>query len=72
MLFCDVSFLMIQIIKQGKLNTEKPTEVIINIGKSWIDLGVKRVIILLILPKNNIALTRLIQQLKDNLKDSAN
>ena len=72
MLFCDVSFLMIQIIKQGKLNTEKPTEVIINIGKSWIDLGVKRVIILLILPKNNIALTRLIQQLKDSLKDSAN
>ena len=72
MLFCDVSFLMIQIIKQGKLNTEKPTEVIINIGKSWIDLGVKRVIISLILPKNNIALTRLIQQLKVSLKESAN
>ena len=63
---------MIQIIKQEKLNTEKPTEVIINIGKSWIDLGVKRVIISLILPKNNIALTRLIQQLKVSLKESAN
>ena len=72
MLFCYISFLMIQIIKQEKLNTEKPTEVIINIGKSWIDLGVKRVIISLILPKNNIALTRLIQQLKVSLKESAN
>ena len=36
-------------------------EDIINIGKSCIDLGVKEVVIS-VLPKKNIALTRLIQQ----------
>ena len=36
-------------------------EDIINIGKSCINLGVKEVVISAILPKNNIALTRLIR-----------
>ena len=46
---------------KDRINTEKLMEDIINIGKSCIDLGVKEVVIS-VLPKKNIALTRLIQQ----------
>ena len=54
---------------KDKINTEKLTEDIINIGKSCIDLGVKGVIISSILPKINIALTRFIRQLNDSLME---
>ena len=43
--------------KKDRINTEKLTGDIINIGKSCIDLGVKEVVISSILPKKNIALT---------------
>ena len=46
---------------KDKINTEKLTEDIINVGKSWINLVVNEVIMSSILPKNNIALTRLIK-----------
>ena len=42
--------------KKDRINTEKLTGDIINIGKSCIDLGVKEVVISSILPKKNIAL----------------
>ena len=42
---------------------------IINTGKSCIDLGVKEVVISWILPKRNIALTRLIRQVNDSLRE---
>ena len=42
---------------KDRINTEKLTGNIINIGKSCIDLGVKEVVISSILPKKNIALT---------------
>ena len=45
----------------NRRNTEKLTGDIINIGKSCIDLGVKKVVISSILPKKGIALTRLIR-----------
>ena len=54
---------------KDKINTEKLTEDIINIGKSCIDLGVNEVIMSLILLKNNIALTRLIQQVNDSFRE---
>ena len=54
---------------RDKTNTENLTEGIINIGKSSINLGLKEVIILLILPKNNIALARLTQQVNDSLRE---
>ena len=54
---------------KDKTNTEKLTEDIINIGKSCINLGVKEVIISSILPKNNIALTRIIRQMNDSLRE---
>ena len=41
---------------KDRINTEKLTGDIINIGKSCIDLGVKEVVISSILPKKNIAL----------------
>ena len=47
--------------KKDRINTEKLTGDIINIGKSCIDLGVKEVVISSILPKKSIALTRLIR-----------
>ena len=50
---------------KGKINTEKLTGDIINIGKSCIDLGVKEVVISSILSKKNIALTRLIWRVND-------
>ena len=54
---------------KDRINTGKLTGDIINIGKSCIDLGVKEVVILLILPKKNIELTRLIQQVNDSLRE---
>ena len=51
------------------INTEKLTGDIINIGKSSIDLGVKEVVISSILPKKNIALTHLIWQVNDSLRE---
>ena len=52
--------------KKDRINTEKLTGDIINIGKSCIDLGVKEVVISSILPKKNIALTR---QEDDSLRE---
>ena len=54
---------------KDRINTGKLTGDIINISKSCIDLGVKEVVILLILPKKNIELTRLIQQMNDSLRE---
>ena len=54
---------------KDKINTEKQAGDIINIGKPYIDLGVKEVVISSILPKKNIALTRLIRQVNDSLKE---
>ena len=51
------------------INTENLTGDIINIGKSYIDLGVKEVVISSILPKKNIALTRLLRQVNDSLRE---
>ena len=48
------------------INTEKLTRDIINIGKSLINYGMKEVVIL---PKKNIALTRLIQQVNCSLRE---
>ena len=50
-------------------NTEKLMGDIINTGKSCIDLSVKEVVISWILPKRNIALTRLIRQVNDSLRE---
>ena len=54
--------------KKDRINTEKLTGDIINIGKSCIDLGVKKVVTS-ILPKKNIALTRLIRQVNGSLRE---
>ena len=54
---------------EDRINTEKLTGDIINIGKSCIDLGVKDVVMSSILPKKNIALTCLIQQVEDSLRE---
>ena len=54
---------------KDRINTEKLTGDIINIGKSCIDLGVKEVVISSMLPKKNIAFTRLIQQVNDSLRE---
>ena len=51
-----------------RINTEKLTGDIINICKSCIDLGVKEIVIS-ILPKKNITLTRLIRQANDSLRE---
>ena len=50
-------------------NTKKLTRDFINIGKSCIDLGVKEVVTSSILPKRSIALTRLIRQVNDSLRE---
>ena len=52
-----------------RINTEKLTEDIINIGKSCINLVVKEVVASSILPKKNIALTRLIGQVNDSSRE---
>ena len=54
---------------KGKINTEILKENIINIGKHCINFGVKEVIISLIVPKNNITLTRLIRQVNSSLRE---
>ena len=54
---------------KDRINTEKLTGDIINIGKSCIDLGVNEVVISSILPKKDIALTRLIRQVNDSLRE---
>ena len=54
---------------KDRINTGKLTGDIINIGKSCIDLCVKEVIISSILPKKNIALTRLIRLVNDSLRE---
>ena len=54
---------------ENRINTEKLTGDIINIGKSCINLGVKEVVTSSILPKKNIALTRFIRQVNDNLRE---
>ena len=54
---------------KDRINTEKLKGDIINIGKSCIDLGVKEVVISSILPKKNIALTRLLRQVNDSLRE---
>ena len=55
--------------KEDKTNAEKLTEDIINVGKSCINFSVKEVIISSTLPKNNSALTRLIRQVNDILRE---
>ena len=54
---------------KDRINTEKLTGDIINIGKPCIDLGVKEVVISSILLKKNIALIRFIQQVNDSLRE---
>ena len=54
---------------KDKRNTEKLTRVFINIGKSCINLGVNEVVISSILPKKNIALTRLIRLVNESLRE---
>ena len=54
---------------KDKINTGKLTANIINIGKSCINISVKEVVIPSILAEKNIALTRLLRQMKDSLKD---
>ena len=54
---------------KDRINTEKLMGYIINLGKSWIDLGVKEVVTSSILPKKSIALTCLIQQVNNSLRD---
>ena len=54
---------------KDKINTEKLTGDTINIGKSCINLGKKKVVILSILPKKNITLTHLIQQVNNSLRE---
>ena len=51
---------------KDKIDTEKLTGDIINIGKSCIDLVV---VISSVLPKTNIPLTRLIRQVNDSLRE---
>ena len=55
--------------KEDKANAEKLTEDIINVGKSCINFSLKEAIISSTLTKNNTALTRLIQQVKDILRE---
>ena len=55
--------------RKDRKNNEKLTGDIINIGQSCIDLGVKKLVISSTLPKNNIALTRLIRQVNDSLRE---
>ena len=52
-----------------KINTVKLKENFFTIGRSCINLGVKEVIISSILPKNNIALIRLIRQVNNSLRE---
>ena len=54
---------------KNRINTEKLMGAIINIGKSCIHFGVKKVVISSILPKKNITLIRLIRQVNDGLRD---
>ena len=54
---------------KDKINNEKLTEDIINLGKFYINLGMKEVIISSILPRNNIVLTHLILQVNDILRE---
>ena len=54
---------------KDKINTEKPAGDIISISKSCIDFSLKEVVISSILPKRNIVVTRLIRQVKDNLRE---
>ena len=54
---------------KDRINTEKLTGDIIISGKSCIDLGVKEVLISSNLPKKNIALTRLMQQVDNILRE---
>ena len=53
-----------------KINDEKLTWDIINIVKSCKNIGVKKVVISMIFPKTNIALTPLIRQVIDYLWNS--
>ena len=54
---------------KDRINTEKLTGDIINTGKSSINLGVKEAVISSILPKRNIALTHLIRQVNNSLRE---
>ena len=54
---------------KDRVNIEKLTWDIINIGKCCIDLDMKEVVISSILPKRNIALTRLTRQVNDSLRE---
>ena len=55
--------------RKDRINTEKLKGDIINIVKSYVNLGVKKVVILSILPNKNIALTRLMQWMNNSLRE---
>ena len=56
--------------RKDRINTEKLKGDIINIVKSYVNLGVKKVVVILsILPNKNIALTRLMQWMNNSLRE---
>ena len=55
--------------RKDRINTEKLKGDIINIVKSYVNLGVKKVVISSILPNKNIALTRLMQWMNNSLRE---
>ena len=55
--------------RKDRINTEKLKGDIINIVKSYVSLGVKKVVISSILPNKNIALTRLMQWMNNSLRE---
>ena len=55
--------------RKYKINTEKLTGDLIGVSRSCIDFGLKKVVISSILLKKNIALTRLIRQVNDGLRE---
>ena len=54
---------------KDKINPEKLTGDIINISKSYIDLGEKEVVVSSILPKKSITFTRPIRQVNESLRE---
>ena len=64
----DIGYNDINNQTKDRINTGKLKGDIINVGKSCINPGVQEVIISSILPKKDIILTRLIQQVNDSLR----
>ena len=55
--------------RKDRINTEKLKGDIINTVKSYVNFGVKKVLISSILPNKNIALTRLMQRMNNSLRE---